>query len=492
MRYSVYFHIDNAALDLVKNEQVAAIIGPQTSAEAQFIANLGEKSRVPIISYSLTSHFLSPLQNPYFIRATQDESTQVQPISALMQAFGWREVVPIFVADEYSGGIIPLLAEVLLEVGIRVPYKSVIPSAATDDRIEAELYRLKSMSTRVFLVHMEASIGSRLFLKAKEINMLDEDYVWIVTNTMANVLESLDLPVIQSMQGVLGMKTYVPKTKELENFTDRWQRKFQQENPAVLNARMNVHGLWAYDATIALARAVEEVGVTNFTFQSANNAASLSTDISDIRVSRFGSQLLQAILRLKFVSLSGNFVLVDGQLKSSTFKLINVVGNGGEDIGYWMSSSGFVKEPASANNSVNNTSNIVLKSIRWPGNSKSVPKGWVVSPNGKKLRIGVPIKNGFLQFVKVTQDPNTNITEVTGYCIDIFDAVMSKLPYLVHYEYIPFGEHGGQPSYDTLVNQVYQKVMQNMHIVLRHNMKETSTLISFQIGLVGLFSYKIK
>ncbi|XP_021749429.1 glutamate receptor 2.2-like [Chenopodium quinoa] len=78
-------------------------------SEAQFVVNLGEKSRVPIVSYSATSPSLSPMRNPYFIRATQDNSCQVQPISDLIQAFGWREVVPVYVANEFGGGIIPFL-----------------------------------------------------------------------------------------------------------------------------------------------------------------------------------------------------------------------------------------------------------------------------------------------------------------------------------------------------------------------------------------------
>ena len=44
-----------------------------------------------------------------------------------------------------------------------------------------------------------------------------------------------------------------------------------------------------------------------------------------------------------------------------------------------------------------------LESIIWPGGAKSAPKGWVVSRNGNRLKIGVPIKNGFRQFVTVTQ-----------------------------------------------------------------------------------------
>lgn len=78
---------------------------------------------------------------------------------------------------------------------------------------------------------------------------------------------------------------------------------------------------------------------------------------------------------------------------------------------------------------------------------------------GKKLRIGVPIKKGFDEFVEVIKDSVTKTSIVKGYCIDVFKAVIEALPYSVLYEFIPFekpdGEMGG--SYDELVYQVYNQ-----------------------------------
>ncbi|KAL0330147.1 UNVERIFIED_CONTAM: Glutamate receptor 2.8 [Sesamum radiatum] len=80
--------------------------------------------------------------------------------------------------------------------------------------------------------------------------------------------------------------------------------------------------------------------------------------------------------------------------------------------------------------------------------------------NGKKLRVGVPIKEGFTEFVRVTWNSD-NSTEVEGYCIDVFDAVMAALPYGVPYEYIPFaapdhkmaGDYNVSPIKYTLESQ---------------------------------------
>jgi ionotropic glutamate receptor len=132
---------------------------------------------------------------------------------------------------------------------------------------------------------------------------------------------------MDSMQGVLGIKTYVPKTKELENLTIQWKRKFKQDNPNITNVELGVVVLWAYDSTFALARAIEEVGFTNIGSEKTNASSNL-TDLETIRVSQNGSKLRDALLGIRFTGLAGDFNLVNGQLQSSTFEIINVNGNG--------------------------------------------------------------------------------------------------------------------------------------------------------------------
>ncbi|KAF5186272.1 Glutamate receptor 2.2 [Thalictrum thalictroides] len=75
----------------------------------------------------------------------------------------------------------------------------------------------------------------------------------------------------------------------------------------------------------------------------------------------------------------------------------------------------------------------------------------------KKLKIGVPVKDNFREFVGVHSDPISNETLVTGFCIDVFNAVMEALPYIVPYEFVPFQNFNGESvdSYNDLVHQVY-------------------------------------
>ena len=102
----------------MNNEKVHAIIGPQSSAQAKFVAKLGEKAHVPILSFSATSPFLSTNHNPFFIQTTQDDSTQVKAIAALIQAYGWREVIPIYEDTDYGIDLILYLIDAFQEVDV--------------------------------------------------------------------------------------------------------------------------------------------------------------------------------------------------------------------------------------------------------------------------------------------------------------------------------------------------------------------------------------
>ncbi|KAF3582217.1 hypothetical protein DY000_02034360 [Brassica cretica] len=150
---------------------------------------------------------------------------------------------------------------------------------------------------------------------------------------------------------------------------------------------------------------------------------------------------------------------MNGQLQPSVFEIINVVGTGERSIGFWTEENGLVKKIDQEPQSVEalSTWKDYLKYIIWPGEADSAPKGWEIPTNGKKLRIGVPKRTGYTDLVKVTRDPITNSTVVTGFCIEFFEAVIRAMPYDVSYEFIPFEKGNGEAAgnYNDLVHQVY-------------------------------------
>ncbi|KAL8536849.1 hypothetical protein ACS0TY_012140 [Phlomoides rotata] len=446
-----------AALDLLKNEEVQAIIGPLTSEQTNFVINLGDKAHVPVITFSATSPSLSSIRSSYFIRATLNDSSQVQAIGAIIQAFGWRQVVPIYVDNEFGEGIIPSLTDALEQVNAHVPYRSVIPPSATDDQIAGELYKLMTMPTRVFVVHMRALLGRRLFAKAKQVGMMSKEYVWIITDGIANELNSIESSVMESMLGVIGVRPHFARTEEFHKFEIRYKKTVWQKNPTEYHSLdLSIYGLWAYDSAIALALAVEKARVRNATFLKANTSSNW-TDLERIGVSSIGPELIKALSSTTFRGLAGKFELIDGQLQTPPYEIVNVVGPRERVVSYWTKEMGIIRQLifTDVNTNTYTTSNSNIAPITWPGDRTSPPKGWVIPTSGKKLRIGVPVKYGFFEFLKVTSSNNT--THVEGYSKDVFDAVIKSLPYSVQYEYIPFSTSDHTGSYNDLVYQVYKK-----------------------------------
>ncbi|KAK6273029.1 hypothetical protein POUND7_010112 [Theobroma cacao] len=195
LRFSYLFHKrlkQFQVVDLLKNEEAHAIIGPQWSAEARFGIELGEMAHVPVVSFSATSPSLSPTQNTYFIRTAQNDASQIKAIVAILKQFGWPQVVLIHEDTEYGNVIVPYLFYSLQENDIRFAYKSKISSSAKDFEISRELNKLMTLQTRVFLVHMTSSLGSRLFRLTDKAGMMTEGYSWLITDGISNSVEDLD------------------------------------------------------------------------------------------------------------------------------------------------------------------------------------------------------------------------------------------------------------------------------------------------------------
>ncbi|KAK4427472.1 Glutamate receptor 2.7 [Sesamum alatum] len=454
--YSDVVGAASAAIDLLRNVEVMAIIGPQKSIQADFVIDIGDKVRVPIISQA-TSPALSPKESPYFIRPAQCSSYQAEAIAAIVKAFGWRQVVFIYEDTNYGSGLVQFLTEGLRQNNALVSYQSVISPSATNDQILLELYKLTTMQTRVFVVHMLPSLASRFFKMAKASGMMSEGNTWIIADALTSLLDSVDSETIEAMQGVIGVKAYIPRSNELDNFTRRWRKRFHKENPEMDRTELNVFGLWAYDSITALALAIERSGMTSPRFKKPASRGSL-TDLAAIGISSTGPSFVPLIRNFSSKGLSGDFSIIDGQLLPSAFQIVNVIGKGEYIVGFWTKTYGISRKlKPDDDKAVYSTNKDRLGAILWPGQTAIVPKGWEMPTSGKKLRVGVPVKSGFTEFVKIERDAETNAVIPTGFCIDVFKEVMQSLPYAVLYEFFPFETPDGQSAgeYNDLVYRIY-------------------------------------
>ncbi|XVF36282.1 hypothetical protein REPUB_Repub19eG0044700 [Reevesia pubescens] len=438
----------SSALQLIGSEKVQAIIGTITPQEATLVSEIKKPTRdMPIISLT-SSPVIAPIslrnQFPFFVQMAIDINLNIQCIAAIVNNFRWRKVTAIYEhSNDFStdSGLITLLSDSLRVVGSEIEHHLAFPplSSLSDKNgaIEEELRKLKSKSNRVFIV-VKSSIqfAILLFQNAKQMAMIEKGYVWIVTDEIASLLDSVDSSALYNMQGVFGFRTnFIDssksfrqfKTKFRKNYGTRYAEEEEYSNPSIF-------ALQAYDAAWTIAQAMEKLQA---------NATS--------------KELLKQILSSNFEGLSGKIRFGNATLlQNRTFQIINVIGKSYREVAVWSPEFGFTESPdknEGENSRYGNRSMKELGPIYWPGGVLTVPKGWTsAAVEEKPLKIGVPARGAFNQFVKVSYDQDKNGSHVTGFSIEVFEAVVKCLPYQLPSVLVPF--YG---SYDDMVEEVYSK-----------------------------------
>ncbi|KAK6141786.1 hypothetical protein DH2020_024475 [Rehmannia glutinosa] len=419
------------ALDLLENVELHAIIIPKISNEELFLARLGDKVNVPLLSFSSIS---SSSEHPYFIQVGDDENNQFHGIAAFLETFRWRSFVFLYEDTVDARQAQTYIHDILKENHLDVAYQSAISLQATDDQIINEFQTLVMMEASIIMVHLSPSLASRVFINARMLGMISKGYAWIVTSKTMNLLDSQNASVYEEL---------------------------------------NVFGVWAYDASWVLAEAIERAGIKP-SQKWAARVGSKQLDLARLRVSDSGSAILSNITSSNFAGLVGKFQRTNRKLVFETYEILNLIGKEERRVGFWTSAHGLMKE---INPAINSSSKI-LETIIWPGLFSTTPESWLVHMSGKSFRIGIPANARFSELLSLGHDWRHNITTFSGFCIDVFHAAVDRLPYKIAIEYIPFYKHYG--TYNDLLYQVH---LQNYNadagdITIMSNM---STYVDFTV-----------
>ncbi|KAG5030486.1 hypothetical protein AAZV13_06G014200 [Glycine max] len=436
---------------------VIAIIGPQSSVTAHIISHVANELRVPLVSFAATDPTLSSLQFPFFVRTTQSDLYQMKAVAEIIDYYGWKEVIAIYVDDDYGRNGVAALDDELAARRCRISFKEGIKSGTEVDRgeITSLLVKVALMQSRVIVLHAQTDSGFMVFNLARYLGMTGNGYVWIVTDWLSSFLDSSYLPseTMDVLQGVLVLRHHTPDSDRKRAFLSRWKK--------LTGGSLGLHsyGLYAYDSVLLVARAIDAffsqggiVSFTNYTSLGGDKGGGLNLDVMSIFDN--GTLLLKNILQSDFVGLSGRMKFEpDRSLVHPAYEVLNVVGNGLRRVGYWSNYSGLsivTPEILYAKPPNRSSANQKLYSVIWPGETLSKPRGWVFPNNGRQLRIGVPIRVSYREFVAPVQG-----TEMfKGFCVDVFTAAVNLLPYAVPYRFVPFGDGHKNPSYTQLVNLI--------------------------------------
>ncbi|XP_042499817.1 glutamate receptor 2.7-like [Macadamia integrifolia] len=403
----------SAAEQLIRKQRVEAILGMETWQEAALVAEAGDRAKIPIFSFATTSvpASLTSKQWPFLVRMTNNEATKMKCVATVVGAYKWRNVIAIYEDDSYGSNsrMFVVLSDALRNVTSQVEYRMAFPPISLlsnpKDEILEELGKLKSKHfARVFIIiQPSVSFASHLFKEAKRIGLMDRESVWITTNAIDSFNSSLN----PSMQGVFGIKTYFSESSfSFNDFDSKFREKFRSEYPDEEKFKPGIHAVRAYDAISTLKSAM-------------NNNYSITTS----------KLLVEKILSSRFSGLSGEIQFEDGEFDNSpVFQFVNVTGN----------SYNYTMEGLKGG------------TVEWPGGLRRVPKGWVYPSDLKPMKIGVPGRPVFEEFVKVKRNKNPDLPPVlTGFCIKVFEEAVKILSQTISYEFEDFNG-----TYDDLIMKV--------------------------------------
>ncbi|KAL9262020.1 Glutamate receptor 3.4-like protein [Drosera capensis] len=443
------------ALQLLEKD-MAVVIGPQTSGISHVVSDVVNELHVPLLSLA-TDPTLTALQYPYFLRATQSDYFQMSAIADIIHHFGWREVITIYVDDDYGRNGISALGDALVEKRGTISYKAALSPGASADDISDLLVQINLLESRVFIVHVNPDTGLTVFSLAKTLGMMRDGYVWIATDWLASVLdasEPVDHDTMNHLQGVLALRHHIPSSDRKKGFLSRWKHLKYTGNWSV-----NSYTFYAYDSVWLAAHALDlflsNGGSLSFSSDPKLNVVKGSSiNLSSLRVFEGGPGLLKALLATNYTGFAGHYQLdSEKDLVDSTLDILNIVGTGSRRIGYWSNYTGLtVVDPDNPKSENGSSSAEKLYSVIWPGQTTKIPRGWVFPDNGKPLRIAVPNRVSFQDFVAKAKDP----PGVQGYCIDVFEAAVSLLPYPVPRTYVLYGNGRRNPVYNDIVYDVSQ------------------------------------
>ena len=134
-------------------EDIVAIIGPQSSVVAHVVSPVAEGLKVPILSFAATDPSLSLIEYPFIVQTTRNDLYQMDAVADLINYYGWREVTAIYIDDDYGRNGIASLDDSLAKNSCRISYKAPMSLGLSRDEIKRLLFQVILQESRIFVLH---------------------------------------------------------------------------------------------------------------------------------------------------------------------------------------------------------------------------------------------------------------------------------------------------------------------------------------------------
>eukprot|EP00249_Psilotum_nudum_P011789 c23385_g2_i1 orf=45-1760(+) len=443
------------------NGDVVAVIRSQSCMASCFRDKLAFDSEVPSISFTATGITIPGLQHPNVSHIPDDGDTiHMTAIASLIGYQGWTNVAVLYIEDGFRGNEISFLCNALAFMEISLVQKTALPSGTDKDTVADILMHLVKRELKVFVIHTEQDMGLLILKVAYYMGMIGSDYVWIITDAFAGMLDpnNLDLDALNSIQGIIAVQRHIPQLPWLRNFLTEMNRLEQEE---ISMTWLNSYASYAHDSVWMIAHAIESYLRQNqsieFNGLPLRKAGGTSERVQE-NIFR-GGILCQHILHTKFNGTTG-IVQLDGKggLAGSVFEFLHMAVDEVQVLGYWTNKTGIFASPSQ---DVVGTLPIfkptspkqLLQRKDWKEGSNQLFTGRKLQETSRHLKVGIPKKTGFQKFVEWSEGAGAH-----GFCVEVFKHALHYIPYRVDTEFDPFGNGSSTPTYDDMVQRLANKV----------------------------------
>ncbi|XP_031390438.1 glutamate receptor 2.9-like [Punica granatum] len=373
---------------------------------------------------------------PGLIQMGSDKAEQIRCMANIVRSFNRHRGSIIYEEDTYddSYSFSLYLSKELLEVMSEMEDQVVLPpySSLSDPEsvVKQKLRMFKGKLSPVFIIlDLSLPMARHLLKEAKQMGYFRGDSIWVLSESVLNLLNSVHSNVTFSMKGAIGVVTDLPrKNKEYLDFIHKFHRKLNHE---ARDSMPGIHVLRAYDSITMVTKAMD----------GASSSAEITSKL-----------LMKRMLQSKFDGLSGQVAFIEGRILNPRKPKLVSISDGTkllyEELNIW--------SPQNALSAANTAVQELKHGIEESKVGEATCSVSDVHLSGP-MKIGVPRHTPFDKFVKEEVDDSTGKIRYIGFCIEVFERLLFllKSTSAQTFDDYHFVSHNG--SYDDLVQEVRNK-----------------------------------
>ncbi|MCJ7790100.1 MAG: ABC transporter substrate-binding protein [Candidatus Atribacteria bacterium] len=240
----------SAAMKLIYQNGVVAIIGAHNSACTLAVMEIIDKNKIPMVTPGSSSPKVTAIGNKWITRAFPSDAIQAKAlVNYTLDTIGAKRIGIIYINDDFGVGGYNAVKKSLEERGENLAGAELF--MGEDKDMSSPLTKLKANNLDALFIWCQFLPGSLIMRQAREMGW-DIPFYTSTGCVHPTIFELAG----DAFEGTIQTVPFIPNVPdpEIQEWVKRYEDKFGQE-PSQNSAR-------AYDATMILLNAIEKAGST--------------------------------------------------------------------------------------------------------------------------------------------------------------------------------------------------------------------------------------